>query len=668
MIAVTTQSTYMDFLYKWCEYINIDIEIEVNNVRSRHIEILNILLKNKEVSKQKLKELYSISTRSLYYDLETINYNIKRFGIATTESNIVKLELFNSQLEEELNRQVFIPYLESKERQNYILFSILNDEGKRLKDYSNQLQVSQTTIFSDIQMLKSDLISLDIDLHYHDNQYIVEGSEKKIRDKYLELLFLQPFDYLSINPKIVNLNLEKKLNLSDYSMFYFSEFLQFISVRNKKGYFIEDKYSYIEKMDNYLSFNLERYIDITSKNEQNYLKTFILSIANIIHPSINNYVDKYVRKLLNEVKKILALDVIWTEKFILNLKNHLLSSYFRIKFDFPALNHQLLDIKVKYFYLFSNIKNIISSIEIEPFDGMRDEEIGFVTAYIGGQLNKNKFMSEEKNIIIVCPQGRAVSNHLLLQIQKEFPDINVVGTYSIDQLGSIVTDYDYIITTVELKDLENVLKVNPIMSKLDISKLEKYFGDSKYNESLVDQILKIVQKYSTIHSQEKLKEAIQEKIDKQVIAKGYEPMIHELITKEKIQIKKSVNNWEEAIEIAAQPLLDDESINKEYIKKMIESVYEYGPYIVLKEGFALPHASSNSGVNKLSMSMLSLEEPIDVLGKEADIFIVLATVDNNSHLKALASLTKIISDDEAFDSLRKATTVDELYKIIKNER
>ena len=58
-------------------------------------------------------------------------------------------------------------------------------------------------------------------------------------------------------------------------------------------------------------------------------------------------------------------------------------------------------------------------------------------------------------------------------------------------------------------------------------------------------------------------------------------MTLDILTEDKIVIKEKVSTWSEAIEIAAQPLLDNHSINNNYVSAMIESVNEMGPYIVI---------------------------------------------------------------------------------------
>ncbi|OJT85420.1 hypothetical protein BM534_17600 [Clostridioides difficile] len=123
-------------------------------------------------------------------------------------------------------------------------------------------------------------------------------------------------------------------------------------------------------------------------------------------------------------------------------------------------------------------------------------------------------------------------------------------------------------------------------------------------------------------------------------------MLKELINAERVNIIKSVRDWKEAIKIASKPLLEDNSIEELYIENMIKSVEKYGPYIVLADRFALPHASSKEGVNKLAMSLLIVEDEVDLLGKPVNIFMVLAAVDNTTHIRALASLSEMMYEEE----------------------
>lgn len=126
-------------------------------------------------------------------------------------------------------------------------------------------------------------------------------------------------------------------------------------------------------------------------------------------------------------------------------------------------------------------------------------------------------------------------------------------------------------------------------------------------------------------------------------------MPKELLTYDRCQSISRVDSWEDAIRIASEPLLRDQSIEMEYVEQMIESVNENGPYIVLMDYFALPHAKAGIGVNELSMSLLKLENPVDLKGNQVKVFLVLAAIDNKSHLKALKKVSEKLANQENYD-------------------
>ena len=68
------------------------------------------------------------------------------------------------------------------------------------------------------------------------------------------------------------------------------------------------------------------------------------------------------------------------------------------------------------------------------------------------------------------------------------------------------------------------------------------------------------------------------------------------------------------------------------------------------------------------MSLLKVTDPVLLSDDEKhpiQLFICLAAVDNEMHLKALASLTKILSNKERLASLLEAKDVEEIIHVIK---
>lgn len=141
-------------------------------------------------------------------------------------------------------------------------------------------------------------------------------------------------------------------------------------------------------------------------------------------------------------------------------------------------------------------------------------------------------------------------------------------------------------------------------------------------------------------------------------------MLGELLTDKRMTFITRISNWEEAIQLSAQPLVDEGSIEVGYIGAMIESVKKYGPYIVLADGFALPHAEGKGKVSKLSLALLQVEEAVDLMGKPVNVFLVLATKDHTSHMEVLREVAELLYDTTNLEILRSGSK-EEILSLIK---
>ncbi|MEL3958878.1 PTS sugar transporter subunit IIA [Caldifermentibacillus hisashii] len=140
-------------------------------------------------------------------------------------------------------------------------------------------------------------------------------------------------------------------------------------------------------------------------------------------------------------------------------------------------------------------------------------------------------------------------------------------------------------------------------------------------------------------------------------------MLKELLPKSHMQQREKVDSWEDAIKIASIPLLKEGIIEESYIENMIESVNKNGPYIVLMDYFALPHAKAGEGVNRLGMSLLTLNHPVDLKGNPVKVFLVLAAVDATSHIEALADISKLLMDPKNYEIFMSGD-LDKIYDIL----
>lgn len=131
-------------------------------------------------------------------------------------------------------------------------------------------------------------------------------------------------------------------------------------------------------------------------------------------------------------------------------------------------------------------------------------------------------------------------------------------------------------------------------------------------------------------------------------------MLKELL-KNNIKIADSISNWEEAIYIAAEILLNNGCIEKRYIQAIIDNIYKYGNYIVIRDNAAMPHARAEDGVIKNGISLLKVRKGVDFYqtDKKIYLFFTLAAEDSNAHQDALLELANFLCDNEKIDKLIK---------------
>lgn len=482
-------------------------------------------------------------------------------------------------------------------------------------------------------------------------KYKIIGDEYVIRELFLIIVQENVLEINSISKEVSSFDTKGHIKLTDYSLLNLTKFVEFLNKRIRDGKTLYSyKYLNEAKKISYFSNCKELLCEEANENEQAYICTYISSLPSLNSEVKEDVVEEYVDKLIDKFEVNTAIKLESKHEFKKNILRHLHSSYNRIRFKFPIRNPMLDETKYKHESLYKIIKSIIENEEEFPvFEGIREEEIGFIAAYFGGYLRGSRDNGLRRNkVLLVCPNGLMVSKSLEIQLYKYIPTIEIVGIVSIKQLKEVNVYYDYIITTIDIQNVNNVIVVNPLLTSSDVQLLTNKLISVKENEKYfnLELIIQAIRKNGVINNEEALKADLLNIIHKIDEGEMYQPMLKELINAERVNIIKSVRDWKEAIKIASKPLLEDNSIEELYIENMIKSVEKYAPYIVLADRFALPHASSKEGVNKLAMSLLIVEDEVDLLGKPVNIFMVLAAVDNTTHIRALASLSEMMYEEE----------------------
>ena len=337
------------------------------------------------------------------------------------------------------------------------------------------------------------------------------------------------------------------------------------------------------------------------------------------------------------------------------------------------------EIKVQYKEIFELTKLALFPLKKLVQKDIPDEEIGYFTILFGGEISnqRQKKRNAQLKALILCPSGISSSLIMKSELQELFPQIDFSETSSVETFNNpnLDSEFDLIFSSVPVKTEKKLYVINPIMSQLEknalMRRVQEDFLFPKVLIPSVNEILDILIPHIDLKSgitKEKLYRIVQKKMNKEMKRREDDrPMLSELLTPDMIQLTDRTMGWEEAIDAAAEPLKKKDKIESTYVEAMINKVKDYGPFIHIGRGVALPHARPEDGVNELGMSLLKVEKPVLLSDDEnhpIQIFICLAAIDNEMHLKALASLTRILSNKEKLNTLLEATTKEEILEIM----
>ena len=132
-----------------------------------------------------------------------------------------------------------------------------------------------------------------------------------------------------------------------------------------------------------------------------------------------------------------------------------------------------------------------------------------------------------------------------------------------------------------------------------------------------------------------------------------------------VRVAEAKMGWKEAIEFAAMPLLYDGAISIPYVQAIISNIVEKRPHLEVAEGVIIAHAGVDQGVNDVGMSILVFPEPIEIYDYiQAQVIVVLATPDYESHLPALNELIEILEDEEKVAKIKQAKEPGDILQLL----
>lgn len=145
-------------------------------------------------------------------------------------------------------------------------------------------------------------------------------------------------------------------------------------------------------------------------------------------------------------------------------------------------------------------------------------------------------------------------------------------------------------------------------------------------------------------------------------------MLADFLTCDYIRLNVACDNWKDAVKAGTDLLLEKKCIEPSYLDAIIHHHENFGPYMVVAPGIVLAHARPEDGAKKVSISLVTLKEPIvfgNITNDPVKLVFTFATTDNKVHLSLLASLMELLSNQKDMQAIMSASQVSSVIDIIK---
>ena len=153
----------------------------------------------------------------------------------------------------------------------------------------------------------------------------------------------------------------------------------------------------------------------------------------------------------------------------------------RLRYGLPISNPLQQEVRDRYPDVYDVAAVILADVGPVGGTDVPEEEVGFLTMYLAGSLERNRLRSTVR-VAVVCPAGMATAWILVSRLLAEFPQLEIVRVVSkaayegaLDESG-----IDLVVSTVPLEsgnpDVARVI-VSPLLRARDIRRLSRVVGD-----------------------------------------------------------------------------------------------------------------------------------------------------------------------------------------------
>ena len=472
------------------------------NKRCRSI-LLEIIKQPKTTDE--LARLYHVSNRSIRNDLNEINYFLKQNQFTEIKKNSDKRWLLSSNAHTEkiifeivnTPENVKISYTKHERILELFYKLSMHDQSIKIDILSKDLMVSKSSVIKDLENLKKLLKPYSINIQGTNTGIFIQGEEITLRLVLLNAFFYEIdkktiYDLIQLIENAnsittynvywrlfegVDLNIVKQLaeiiknrfsvHLSDFMYLYLLAAISLMIKREKN----------VNKNDFNIPFTpiISKILDdvIFDSSEKQYMFYIAMQICPVLylnqfHDPIISIISKKSFVLSSSIEQVIKRKLNEYERRI--IQKELIYIYIEKRILHQEFSHVIELNDKQYNSIYDQIETFMNQLNL-PFSFSR-EDIWRITWHI---ISWKQQVKSKKQILIVSDKPRSLIQILIQTLKQNF-DVKIIGVTSLLQMKQYLEYYniDYILSTINITNRKDILKVHPLLQKKDIDYLKQY--------------------------------------------------------------------------------------------------------------------------------------------------------------------------------------------------
>ena len=380
--------------------------------------------------------------------------------------------------------------------------------------------------------------------------------------------------------------------------------------------------------------------------------------------------EAVAEEIADKVSDMINLNLRRDKILITGLIDNLKFSIYRIKNDIQIINSVFKDLILNKDKNIEIVKKAVEETEKEFKINFTEYELAAMAYLVRASIKRTK-RNNIKKVLLICGLGYGSSKILEESLKEnyELDIVDVIPYYLADDLIPAYKEVDFILSTIEMhRQFEvsygiPIIKINPVMQKEDFEKLAEYGIEKNKTSVSLKKLISIIENNTEIKDRQKLIDSLKNEFEDRIIndiqKTGY--TLKKLLKKGNVKFIDEAENWKEAIFQSGDLLVSNKKVTSEYVEEMIELVEKHGPYIVLEEGIAMPHAGISENVLETGISLLVVNEKVSLPeGRNANIFLSFAAKNKNDNIDIMNDLFELITKYEFIDKVSKMKNYSQL--------